>query len=436
MPSKLSIAERAERLVYRVGGLPIALSALGRAKSDGSPDQVLEAAFASRYWHPADAAEWLELIAGIILSPLGMLGSSLWYTARNGPTIRSRVGKGLARQLAEQVRLYFSAGALAPWYYLFSLDEDGSSDRAKSFLQRFETKTSLFPLLKQRKGSPLNDKARFTEYCAAHGIRCVPLIASLDGKARPTELPDTDLFVKPSKGRGGRGADRWDCVARQIYEGPGGERLYAAVLIDRLVRRSRQTPLVVQPRLKPHSEVARLTSGALPTARIVTCLNEQGEPEVMVSVFRMSIGSNRTVDNMHAGGIAAAPDIETGRLSRASDLGMSARLGWFTAHPDTGEQIEGRVLPCWEEAKQLAIQAHRAFSDRTVIGWDIAILEDGPILVEGNGNPDMDIIQRFMRVGLKRHRFGELIAWHLQQRSGEAGDSFRAPQTTSTSAKR
>ena len=433
--AKLSIADRAERLVYRVGGFPIAVAAIGR-KADSSSDHVLESAFAASYWHPADPAEWVELVAGIILSPVAVLGSSLWYTARNGAAIKRRVGKGFSRQFFEQLQLYLSAGALAPWYYLFSVDEDGNVERARSFLQRFETKTSLFPLLKQRKGSPLNDKARFAEYCARQGIRCVPLIANLDGKSRPAELPDSDLFIKPNKGRGGRGAERWDRIAPLTYAGPEGERLPAAELLDRLVRRSRQVPLVVQPRLKPHSELAGLTSGALPTARIVTCLNEQSDPEVMIAVFRMSIGSNHTVDNMHAGGIAAAPDVATGRLSRASDLGMNARLGWFTAHPDTGEQIEGRVLPYWEEAKQLAIQAHRAFSDRTVIGWDIAILEDGPILVEGNGNPDMDIIQRFMRVGLKRHRFGELIAWHLRQRLREGGDSFRVRQSASTSAKR
>jgi putative polysaccharide biosynthesis protein len=416
VPSKLSIADHAERLVYRVAGLPVAMTVRGRANAAHGTDAVLDSAFAARYWRPADASGWIELIGGIIVSPFALVASCLWYTARNGPTVRSRGGKGLTRQFAEQLRLYFSAGVLAPWYYLFSLDEDGSSERARTFLQRFETKTSLFVLLKKHKGTPLNDKARFTQYCAAHGIRCVPVIASLDGKSRPAGLPDVDLFVKPNKGRGGRGAERWDRVAPFEYAGGAGERLSAAELLDRLETRSRRTPLVVQPRLQPHPGVLGLTAGALPTARIVTCLNEQGEPEVMIAVFRMSIGANRTVDNMHAGGIAAAPDIATGRLSRASDLGMDARLGWFTAHPDTGEQIEGRVLPCWEEAKALAIEAHRAFSDRVVVGWDIAILADGPILVEGNGNPDMDIIQRFMRVGLRRHRFGELIAWHLERR--------------------
>jgi glutathione synthase/RimK-type ligase-like ATP-grasp enzyme len=115
---------------------------------------------------------------------------------------------------------------------------------------------------------------------------------------------------------------------------------------------------------------------------------------------------------------------------------MDARVGWHSVHPDTGEQIKGRVLPFWEEAKRLAAEAHRAFADRVVVGWDIAILEDGPILIEGNGNPDMDIIQRFMRVGLRRHRFGELLAYHLQQRLRGSDAAFHAPQSASTSAAR
>jgi hypothetical protein len=413
MASRLSIAERGERLVYRVGGLPVALS----AALDGKRAKDTDAVFAAHYWRPQDVGEWIELLGALVLWPIGLFGGALWYTARNGAIIRSRTGKGIGAQLFDQLRLYFSAGVLAPWYYMFSLHDDPSPERARSFVQRFETKPVLFKLLKRRKGSPLNDKVLFARHCQAHGVRCVETLMELERSAPVGELPDCDLFVKPSRSRGGRGAERWDRVAPHVYSGPDGQRLSASQLLELLVRRSRRTPLIVQPRMNPHPSIARLTAGALPTARIVTCLNEQGEPEPMVSTFRMSIGSNRTVDNMHAGGIAAGPDIPTGRLTRASDLGTDARLGWFSVHPDTGEQIEGRVVPCWEEAKSLAIKAHGAFSDRVVIGWDIAILEDGPILVEGNGNPDMDIIQRFMRFGIRRHRFGELLAYHVKQRT-------------------
>ena len=89
-------------------------------------------------------------------------------------------------------------------------------------------------------------------------------------------------------------------------------------------------------------------------------------------------------------------------------------------HPDTGAQIEGTPVPCWNEVKARAVEAHRAFDDRVVIGWDVAVLADGPVLVEGNGNPDLDILQRFMRTGLREHRFGELLAHHLRQRAASA----------------
>jgi Sugar-transfer associated ATP-grasp len=415
MPS-LGVASRAERLVYRIAGLPVALSGLllGSAGSDAA--DPLQTAFVWQYWHPSGAGEWSELLGGLVTWPIALALGALWYTLRNGGIVRRRYGRGIAAQLGDQMRYYFSAGVLGPWYYTFSLYEGDGPKHARSLIQRFETKPCIFPLLKRRKGSPLNNKVRFAEYCGAHGLRCVETLAHLDGKAAPSPLPDEDLFVKPVAGRGGTGAERWDCVGTRLFASPAGERLSGDELIAKLVERSGKTPLVVQRRLSPHPELVEITTGALPTSRIVTCLSEDGEPEVVAAMFRSSIGRNVTVDNMHAGGMGTLVDIHSGELGRASNLGADARLGWFSAHPDTGARIEGRVLPCWNEAKALAVEAHRHFSDRVVVGWDVAILEDGPILVEGNGNPDLDILQRFMPMGFREHRFGRLLAHHLRSR--------------------
>ena len=46
--------------------------------------------------------------------------------------------------------------------------------------------------------------------------------------------------------------------------------------------------------------------------------------------------------------------------------------------------------------------------------------EDGPCLVEGNGKPDVDILQRQYRQGLGETRFGRLLAHHVANRL--AGD--------------
>jgi hypothetical protein len=403
-------ADSAERIVYRVGGLPVAISSSAAGGAD-----PLRSAFVRRYWHPEGAEEWSELLGSLVIWPIGVLLAALWFTGRNGVVVRRRYGKSMFAQLREQLKLYFSAGVLPPWYYIFSLHDDGAA-RAATFIQRFETKTCYFRLLKRRKGSPLNDKNRFAGRCAEHGLRCAETLMSLEGSDPARPLPDQDLFVKPSRGRGGRGAERWDRTGPGAFRSPGGEHLSADDLLRRLVARSRREPLIVQARLRAHPDLLKLTAGALPTVRVLTCLNTKHEPEVMAAVVRTSFGKNTTVDNLHAGGIGALVDLKTGKLSKASNLGSDARLGWFSAHPDTGAAIEGSVVPCWDAVKALAIDAHRQFADRVVIGWDIAVLEDGPILIEGNGNPDLDILQRFMRIGLREHRFAQLLAHHMQRR--------------------
>ena len=411
----MPLADSAERLVYRAAGLPVALGVL--LGNYGRPgEDTLRSAFARRYWHPDSAAQWAELLGGIVLWPFGLLFASIWFTWRNGPVTEERYGKPLWAQFAEQVLLYFSAGILPPWYYIFSLHDEGEK-RADTFIQRFETKSCYFRILKPRKGTPLNDKRRFAEYCAGHGIPAVETLMNLEGMDPGEPLPDRDIFVKPTTGRGGRGAERWDSVAPSSFSRPDGERLSGEELLARLVARSRQQPLIVQPRMAPHPDIACITAGALPTARILTCLDADGEPEVMAAMIRMSFGRNSTVDNLHAGGIGALIDVASGRLSKASNLGSDARLGWFSQHPDTGEPIEGRSIPFWEEAKAAAVNAHRHFDDRVVVGWDVAILEDGPIFIEGNGNPDLDILQRFMRVGFREHRLAQLLAFHLRERA-------------------
>ena len=409
------IRQSAERIIYRIAGLPIALCLLNGAISADDTDP-LQSAFAWQFWHPSGLGDWLELGIGILTAPLAILLASTWYTFRNGTVIRRRYGKGIAEQFVEQLKLYFSTGLLSPWYYIFSLHEDGAH-RAKTFIYRFETKRSAFPLLKPRKGSPLNDKALFARYCAERQLRCVETIMPLDGEAPGEPLPDRDLFIKPAVGRGGRGAERWDYLSPEKYVRPDGVEMSAKDLLAHLVSRSSYRPLIVQPRLHAHSSLLPLTAGALPTIRVLTCRNLDGDPEVMAAVLRMSIGGNRTVDNFHAGGIAALLDLDSGALSNASNLGSDARLGWLSAHPDTRAQIEGHLVPFWPEVKMLAIAAHRHFRDRVIVGWDIAVLDDGPMLIEGNGNPDLDILQRFMRRGLREHRFGALIAQHLKLRA-------------------
>jgi Sugar-transfer associated ATP-grasp len=301
---------------------------------------------------------------------------------------------------------------VAPWYYVLPLHRDGAR-RAPTFLQRCETKRGIYALLKGENQSPLGDKKAFAERCTAAGIRCVTCELTVDSReVDPAALPDCDLFIKPLIGCGGKGAERWDRAGNRTWSN-GMLVLGDRALLDHL--RGKRRPLIIQKRVQPHPALEPLSSGAVPTVRAITCLDEQGRPEIVAAVFRMSIGANRTVDNIHAGGLACAVSLEDGALGVASNLGSDARLGWRSHHPTTGARIEGTCLPFWDQVKALAVQAHEAFADRVMIGWDIAIAEDGPIVIEGNRGPDMDLMQRFMEFGFcHEHRLTELIAHHLR----------------------
>jgi hypothetical protein len=409
---------RAERVIYRVAGLPLAVRALLFGATLG-PATSIRAAHAARYWHIDGVADATDIALGALISPFGLLIAAGWFVSRNGAIIARRSGKSPLRQLKEQLAAYFGAGILPPWYYIFELHEAGRSGR--DYLNRFETKGGIYPLLRDRFAyrSPLNDKLEFTRHCAEHQIPTIPVIAvARNGEIHwrdAGELPDADLFVKRVTGRGGTDAERWDNTGGGRYRSVGAppRELTAAQLLDHLRGMSLSQPQLVQPRLVNCAELTDINNGALSTVRIVTCLDEQNQPESVAAVLRMAIGSNHSVDNAHAGGMVAEVALDNGGLGPASDLGMDARLGWVDRHPDSGGQIQGRIVPRWDEMKRLAERAHRAFGERIVIGWDIAPTPDGPIIVEGNSGPDFDLMQRAARRGFASSRLADLLAYHL-----------------------
>ena len=76
-----------------------------------------------------------------------------------------------------------------------------------------------------------------------------------------------------------------------------------------------------------------------------------------------------------AGGAVCAVEWETGavrRVMHAQDPGLTSKaVGWRA--------------PFWAEALNLVRQAHReAFPLFATLGWDVAITQDGPLLIEAN----------------------------------------------------
>lgn len=386
-----------------------------------APARIIAKAYAVRFWRPATVGELIDIILALLIWPFGIIICILWFTGKNGTLIEKRFGRSKGRQCIDQLTIALTSGLPPPWYYVFELYRPGGVGQALTYLTRGATKHGTIDLLAAGRGSwsPLGDKEAFAHFCEQRQLNALPVLFSIhDGELRSTgngraELPRRDLFVKPVCARGGNGAERWNYRGRGIYCTPNGRSLSGPQLIQRLRELSRWQPYLVQKRARNHPAIADLSNGALNTIRFISCLDERNQPEIIGAVLKMAVGANVTVDNVHAGAIAAAVDLVRGRLDQATYSGFDSSKGWIDCHPVTGAPIMGRALPMWNDACELVRRAHSAFDDWVVIGWDVAITAGGPYLVEGNYGPDIDLIQRPLRTAFGDSRLGQLIAFHL-----------------------
>ncbi|HLU45621.1 MAG TPA: sugar-transfer associated ATP-grasp domain-containing protein [Natronosporangium sp.] len=345
----------------------------------------------------------------------------------NGRAVRAAAGVPVRRQLWEMLRLAVSLPSMPENYYKFELYRPANRARADQFLHRHETKGGLYLMLAGGADleavAPVNDKPAFAARAQAAALPVVPTLARLAPGGQVEQfapLPAADLFVKLAAGKGGRGAQKWRYLADQDrYHRLGdGAEVARDQFLSWLAAHTPDASLIVQPNLVNHPDLADLALDAVATCRIITILDESGVPEPVIAIFRMPATRGAIVDNLHRGGVAAPVDITTGMLGPASGYATEGVVTRHRHHPVSGAQIDGRKLPLWEQVRQLACQAHTAFQPRVLVGWDIGIGPDGPVLIEGNEQPGVDGLQRLHNQPLGSHRFGQLLAHHLRARFG------------------
>lgn len=153
---------------------------------------------------------------------------------------------------------------------------------------------------------------------------------------------------------------------------------------------------VFQEQLQPHPAMRALAGPTIGTVRVYTFW-EDFRPKVFRAVWKIPAGENRA-DNFWRGNLLAAFDQQTGVISRVI-RGAGMRQQELTAHPDTGAQLVGVAVPEWREVEELAVWAAGLLQEVRLIGWDIAVTDRGPVLVEANNAPDFSLVQMAERRG-------------------------------------
>lgn len=220
------------------------------------------------------------------------------------------------------------------------------------------------------------------------------------------------VFGKPVGGSfslGVLGMRSYDATADQLVLA-NGRRLALETYVDRLIEayegaaRYHVDGFMFQELLQPHGELAAICgSPTLSTIRVVLLVDD-GEAALFRAAWKIPAGENQADNFWRKGNLIAPIDVTTGQVGEAV-RGSGLAQERLTHHPDTGRAIAGVVLPDWAELAYLAREATGAFPGLQMQGWDIALTDRGPMLIEVNGVGDYNLPQIAYGRGLLDREF-------------------------------
>jgi Sugar-transfer associated ATP-grasp len=255
-------------------------------------------------------------------------------------------------------------------------------------------------------GNDVQDKHRFATICASFGLPHVETLAAFERGQQIVPdapfMPDRSLlFVKGLRASQSQGAERWTREGN-LYRDTKG----SVVPADRLHEVLRRHDCIVQHCLANHDALAPRTNGALATLRLVTGIGGAGAAELVYAMLVLPRGPFTTT----TGGIICALTPDTGTIRRAFDLSTGTEV---PVHPDTNAPLLGFKLPFHGESIALVQRAHAlAFSRFAFLGWDVAITDDGAVLLETNSG--WGALHHQILDGPIGHTvFGRLVAEHV-----------------------
>jgi hypothetical protein len=305
-------------------------------------------------------------------------------------------------------------------YVLFNFNNKPFSD-APNYMRKPELEAIQVRINKKSARELVNNKLEFNIKCRKHDLPTPAIFAIIAPKGYSQyrddfnfienveqliqvlkEHEDGRYLFKPIAGSHGAGLVRFYFSNSQILN----DDMKEVDLSYLFSTHSSDTCYILQKCLLPHPSLHQLMpDGSLGTVRMVT-LGHGPDLTHFSPCLRVPVGKS-IADNFGHGksqNLLTAVDIETGRLSLpygADSLGLGL-IGTVDNHPSNQFKIEGHIFPFWNEMMALVDKASMDFSELSTIGWDVALTEDGPCLIEGNWRYDCDLLQVAFDKGLKK----------------------------------
>lgn len=153
-------------------------------------------------------------------------------------------------------------------------------------------------------------------------------------------------------------------------------------IADDLINLLFSNAFIFQKLILQHEVLKQINYSSINTLRIVTYKNKKNEVEILSGIIRVG-RKGAIVDNAHAGGIRIPFNNETGKMCAEGLQLIDNGGGIFYKHPDTGIIFDKLQIPHYIEVKKIVTKASSLFKF-PLLGWDVAITPNGPIIIEAN----------------------------------------------------
>lgn len=184
-----------------------------------------------------------------------------------------------------------------------------------------------------------------------------------------------DVIIKPSLT--GRGVG-----VRKVHLANGmvtGEKKSIGDLFNEY-----KADFLIQKLIVQHSQMSALNPSSINTIRVVSYRSGM-EIKAVYTVIRIG-RKGMNIDNESAGGISAIIN-QDGTIGKYAYGAPGIDKVEYT---DSGIRLDGYKVPSFNRAIELVKFSHLQLPYFNLIGWDIAIEEDGtPVMIELNLNPDL-----------------------------------------------
>lgn len=328
--------------------------------------------------------------------------------------VRATYSIGAARQAFEIAALAYSRQRLGPKdYFLQGLfrREIGPAERA-SYVSDISSEALNFRLAPRSRFSQhdlLRNKVLTGLLLDRLGLPTPPILAlhgahyavpGLRQLADPAAIAgflgdgaNLPCFGKPvvaSSGVGGAAVLGAEDAGRQLRLGDG--RIVATADLATEIARHFPKGYLFQPLIRQHPDIEAYNGPAVGVLRLVTLRGEAG-PEPLYGVLRMPPKGAMSDGVIGRPNAHALIDIDSGRALRAQDIARFCTTE-LTHSLATGKPISDLRLPDLPEAIRVALAAHGALPAHGVLGFDIALGRDGPLINEINTLTSHGIYQR------------------------------------------